>query len=332
MRPDFATGARNAVRACLNIGGQDRVCIIRDHARTEIADAIAEEAQGTGAAVRVWTMEDHTQRPATGFPGALADEINWFRPTASFFVGVGLKGELAFRRPMLELLADELRCRHGHMIGIDDTVMTDGMAADYDEIYRVTRKVYDIARQAERITVTTSLGTEMVATFSPSLKWVSSDGRYWEQGRWGNLPEGETFTCPVSVDGVVAAEEMGDWFTEKYGILSPPVRLVVKGGRLVSVETPDGQLSADISEYMAQHPNSNRTGEFAIGTNVGLSRIVGNFLQDEKFPGVHIAFGNPYGFETGADWDCPSHVDVLASHATVSVDGRTIMENGRFLV
>jgi leucyl aminopeptidase (aminopeptidase T) len=79
-------------------------------------------------------------------------------------------------------------------------------------------------------------------------------------------------------------------------LLSPPVRLVVKGGRLVSVETPDSQLSADIGEYMAQHPNSNRTGEFAIGTNVGLSRIVGNFLQDEKFPGVHIAFGNPYGF------------------------------------
>jgi leucyl aminopeptidase (aminopeptidase T) len=110
------------------------------------------------------------------------------------------------------------------------------------------------------------------------------------------------------------------------------MRLVVKGSRLVSVETPDVQLSADISEYMAQHPNSNRTGEFAIGTNIGLSRIVGNFLQDEKFPGVHIAFGNPYGIETGADWDCPSHVDVLASHATISVDGRPIMEQGRFTV
>ena len=83
---------------------------------------------------------------------------------------------------------------------------------------------------------------------------------------------------------------------------------------------------------MAQDPNSSRVGEFAIGTNVGLSEIVGNFLQDEKFPGVHIAFGDPYGFETGADWDCPWHVDVLASHATISVDGRNIMENGRFLV
>ena len=332
MRAEFAAGARNAVRACLNIGPQDRVCVIRDRPRTEIADAIAEESRATGAAVQVWTMEDHLQRPATSFPAALAEELARFRPTASFFIGTGLKGELSFRQPMLHLLADELHCRHGHMIGINDRVMTDGMAADYDLIYKVTRKVYEIARQAQRISVTTALGTDLVATFSPSLKWVSSDGRYWEQGRWGNLPEGETFTCPAAVDGVIAAEEMGDWFTEKYGMLSPAVRFVMQGGRVVSIETPDMQLAADIRDYMAQDPNSSRVGEFAIGTNVGLSEIVGNFLQDEKFPGVHVAFGDPYGFETGADWECPSHVDVLASHATISVDGRNIMENGRFLV
>jgi leucyl aminopeptidase (aminopeptidase T) len=277
-------------------------------------------------------MESHVSRPATSFPRSLADDVLHFAPTVSFFIGTGQKGELAFRKPMLELFTQELRTRHGHMIGINDLVMQDGMAADYDEIYRVTRQIHEIARQANKISVTTSLGTDLVATFSPSLKWIPCDGRYWEQGRWGNLPEGETFTCPHSVDGVIAAEEMGDWFTESYGLLSPPVRLVVKGGRLVSVETPDDRLSADIGEYMAQHPNSNRTGEFAIGTNVGLSRIVGNFLQDEKFPGVHVAFGNPYGYETGADWDCPSHVDVLASHANISVDGRLVMENGHFLV
>jgi len=332
MRQEFAAGARNAVRTCLNIGPLDRVCIIRDRPRQHIAEAIEEEAQAAGATVRTWTMEDHVSRPATSFPRSMADDILRFAPTASYFIGTGQKGELAFRMPMRELLTQQLHCRHGHMIGIDDLLMQDGMAADYEEIYRVTRQIYEIVRQAQKISVTTSLGTEVVATFSPTLKWIPCDGRYWEQGRWGNLPEGETFTCPQSVDGLIAAEEMGDWFTEKYGLLSPPVRLVVKGGRLVSVETPDDQLSADIREYTAQHPNSKRAGEFAIGTNVGLSRIVGNFLQDEKFPGVHIAFGNPYGFETGADWDCPSHVDVLASHATVAVDGSAIMENGRFLV
>ncbi len=332
MRADFAKGARNAVRVCLNIGPQDRVCIVRDRARTEIAEAIEEEAESTGAVVRAWTVEDHVARPATSLPRTLADEIIAFRPTASFFIGTGQKGELGFRKPLMYLVIDELRCRHGHMIGIDERLMTDGMAADYEQIFRTTRRVYEIARQARTITVTTSLGTELSATFSPALRWISSDGRYWEQGQWGNLPEGETFTCPLSVDGVIAAEEFGDWFAEKYGLLSPPVRIVIKGGRVASVEAAGDAMGADLREYLSQHPNSDRVGEFAIGTNIALTRIVGNFLQDEKLPGVHIAFGDPYGRETRADWACPSHVDALASHATVSVDGRIIMENGRFLV
>ena len=330
--PDLADGARNAVRTCLNISAPDRVCIIRDLPRLRIAEAIEQEAKSTGATVRNWTMEDVVERPAAGFPRALAEEITRFKPTASFFIGTGMRGELAFRQPMLRLLTDELRCRHGHMIGIDEQLMADGMAGDYEEIYRMTHRVYDLARQASTITVNTALGTDLVATFSRSLKWIPSDGRYWEQGRWGNLPEGETFTAPLSIDGLLVAEELGDWFTPKYGLLKPPVRLTIKGGRLVSIQTPDEELAKDFGEYTSQHPNSSRVGEFAIGTNVGLSRIVGNFLQDEKFPGVHIAFGDPYGRETGADWECPSHVDALASHATVSIDGQRVMENGRFLI
>ena len=332
MREEFAAGARNAVRTCLNIGPADRVFIIRDRPRLDIAEAIEEEATRAGASVRAWTIEDHSERPITSFPSSLGDEVTRFRPTASFYVGTGQEGELGFRKPMLQLLADQLRCRHGHMIGINAALMADGMAVDYDEVYRVTHKVYDIARHAQKISVQTSIGTDLVGTFTPSLKWIPSDGRYWEQGHWGNLPEGETFTCPQSVDGTLAAEELGDWFAEKYGQFKTPVRFVIKGGRIVSIEDGDTRILEDIRAYTAQHPNSNRVGEFAIGTNVGLTRIVGNFLQDEKFPGVHIAFGDPYGFETGADWSCPSHVDALASHATVAVDGRPIMENGKFLL
>jgi leucyl aminopeptidase (aminopeptidase T) len=131
---------------------------------------------------------------------------------------------------------------------------------------------------------------------------------------------------------VLVGEELGDWFTERYGLLSTPLRLVLRGGRLAGVEGGSDALRADLAEYMSTAPCSSRVGEFAIGTNVGLSRIVGNFLQDEKYPGVHVAFGDPYAFETGADWECPTHVDVLTSSTTVTVDGRAIMEDGRFLV
>src|SRR5260370_3302841 len=249
MRPEFAAGARNAVRTCLNIGPQDRVCIIRDRPRHHIAEAIEEQAQATAATVRTWTMEHHLSRPTTSFPRSIADEILTFAPTASYFIATGQKGELAFRMPMRELLTHQLQCRHGHMIGIDDLLMRDGMAAAYGEIYRVTRQIYEIARQAHTISVTTSLGTELVATFSPALKWIPCDGRYCEQGLCGNLPEGQTFTCPQSVDGLIAAEEMGDWFTEKYGLLSPPMRLEVKAGPLVSADTPDRHLPPATSQY-----------------------------------------------------------------------------------
>src|SRR5260370_4220068 len=101
---------------------------------------------------------------------------------------------------------------------------------------------------------------------------------------------------------------MGACYDEKCGSHWAWLGIKVRAGRMVSVETPDAQLAAEVREYMSQHPNSNRVGEFAVGTNVGLTRIVGNFLQDEKFPGGHIAFGDPYGIETKAEWACPSHV------------------------
>lgn len=333
MKPEYAIGARNAVEVCLGINSADRVCIIQDTGRIEIAGAVAETAERTGAAVRRWTMEDYGSRPLREFPRRLAEEISAFSPTASFYIGGSQPGELAFRKPMRELLVEQLRCRHGHMVGIEPRVMVEGMAADYEEIYRVTRRVYEIVRQAGRIEVATSIGTELVATFSPNLRWVPCDGRYREPGRWGNLPEGECFTCPLWLDGLLVGESMGDHFSEKYGLFQTPVRLHVKRGRVRQVEVPgDPALESEIRTYLAQASDSDRAGEFAIGTNVGLTSIIGNFLQDEKFPGVHVAFGDPYGAETGADWSCPSHVDVLASHADITVDGARIMEKGRFLV
>jgi leucyl aminopeptidase (aminopeptidase T) len=333
MLSEYAPGARSAVRTCLNVGPADRVVVISDRERADIETAIAEESRAAGAEVLVLTMEDWVERPARELPRRMVEEITGYRPTVSFYVGGSLPGELAFRRPMLELLPRELGCRHGHMVGIDRTLMLDGMTVDYEEVYRVTHRVHDIVRQAGRIEVTTRLGTELTATFTPRHRWIPCDGRFWEQGSWGNLPEGEVFTAPLSVDGVLVGEELGDHFAKKYGLFDEPVRLHVQGGRVRGVEMPSRpDIVAEIEGYLAQHPSSNRAGEFAIGTNVGLERIVGNFLQDEKFPGVHIAFGDPYGHETGADWECPSHVDVLASHADVWVDGRQVMRQGKLLV
>ena len=333
MRPEFAIGAHNAVHTCFGVTGADRVVVIQDRARAEIAEAIIDTVVATGAACAAWTMEDLGPRPLLEFPDGLREELIAFRPTVSYFIGGSEPGELAFRKPLMRLLVNELGCRHGHMVGIDETLMVDGLAVDYDEVYRVTHTVFDIVREARRISVTTALGTDLEATFSPDMRWIPCDGRYLTQGLFGNLPEGECFTAPERVDGLLVGESMGDHFDARYGIFTEPARFVLEGGWVREATMPGHpDIEHDIRAYLAQHPNSSRVGEFAIGTNVGLTRIIGNFLQDEKFPGVHIAFGDPYGVETGADWEAPSHVDVLASRATVVVDGQTIMRDGTFLV
>ena len=76
--------------------------------------------------------------------------------------------------------------------------------------------------------------------------------------------------------------------------------------------------------------NSNRVGEFAIGTNTGLTKLIYNLLQDEKFPGVHLAFGSPLPGKTGADWDSKAHVDGVIISPTIKVDDEMLMDKGRF--
>src|SRR2546425_166977 len=78
--------------------------------------------------------------------------------------------------------------------------------------------------------------------------------------------------------------------------------------------------------------DSDVVGEFAIGTNIELKDVIGQILQDEKYPGAHIAFGNPYGMHTGAEWYSSTHIDVVGRNFDIWVDGEQIMQSGQFLL
>ena len=92
------------------------------------------------------------------------------------------------------------------------------------------------------------------------------------------------------------------------------------------------ELEDEFWRYCHTDENSDRVGEFAIGTNVAVHDVIGNILQDEKIPGVHIAFGNPYGAHTGAEWGCSTHIDVVGTKFDIWADDRQIMSAGHFLI
>jgi leucyl aminopeptidase (aminopeptidase T) len=324
-------GAENAIR-CMGVTASDRVFIITDYARESIARQVVAAALDCHADVSVRFLEHYGERPLTVFSDDLRNDLIHAHPTVTYYIATAQPGEIAFRIPLLPFLAQELKVRHGHMIGIDEAVMADGMCADYDEVFSLTNQVYDLVRNAQTIHVTSAKGSDVTATFHKDWKWVPCHGRYHEQGHWGNLPEGEVFTAPATVDGVLVCDVLGDYFSEKYGVLKYPVVLTVKGGYVTDLASEDEALAQELRDYLFSTPNGNRAGEFAIGTLTSLKKLSGNLLQDEKMPGLHVAFGNPYPQFTGADWNAKIHVDVIPSCCTIEVDGRTIMRDGEFTI
>ena len=187
--------------------------------------------------------------------------------------------------------------------------------------------------KASSLTVRSPGGTSFVGHFDPSLEWVKTSGiisrRYWS-----NLPAGEVFTAPASVDGTFVCDgTAGDYFNGKYGDLSGnPMRLEISGGRLKTVECARKDLEREFWDYCHTDENSDRVGELAFGTNYALTEFIGILLQDEKFPGVHIAFGDPYGNQTHAKWSSRTHVDVLTRQCDVWIDNDQVIAAGRYLM
>ncbi len=324
-------GAENAIR-CMGVTAQDRVFILTDFQRETIARRVAAVALSLHADVTVHFLEHYGTRPLTVFSDELRNDLLHARPTVTYYIATAQPGEISFRIPLLPFLANELKVRHGHMIGIDENLMAEGMCADYDEVFRLTNQLYDLVHNAKTIHVTSAKGSDVTATFHPDWKWIPCHGRYHEQGKWGNLPEGEVFTAPATVDGVLVCEVLGDYFSEKYGVLAQPLTITVKDGYVIEVQSENTSLAQEVRDYLFSVPNGNRAGEFAIGTLTSLKQLSGNLLQDEKMPGLHVAFGNPYPQFTGADWDSQIHVDVIPTRCTIEIDGRVIMRDGTFIL
>ena len=332
-------GAKQAVVNCLKVVSGENIVIVTDRETEKLADALVTQAKGVGAEVQKFVMENYGERPADGskplaFPDEIAEAMN--NTQVSFYIAQGKKGELqTFRIPMLKIV-EEKNIRHGHMPGFNEKIMKQGMGADYAKIQEISAKVADVVKNAKEIRVITAAGTDLTATFDSKYKWVICDGDI-KAGHWSNLPDGEVFTAPTNANGKVVVDGcLGDFFTEKYGDLgSTPLSYELKDGRAVkgTVECKNQELKNEWEQYTFDtDENSNRLGEFAIGTNVGLTELIGNLLQDEKFPGIHLALGSPYPDKTGAEWESKAHNDGVLRNPTIIVDGTTIMENGKFTI
>jgi len=330
-------GAEQAVHKCLRVHPGENTILITDLSTAEIAEALLAEIRSVTPNVKLFVMEQFGGRPDDGStPLPFPDEIAraYESMTASIYAAAGKRGELkSFRSPMLRIVDAKPDLRHAHMPHITREIMETGMSADYDVVQRLSAQVHDIVRTASEIRVTSPAGTDFSARFNPGWRWIVSDGLITPE-EWKNLPDGEVFTCAQTATGRAVVDGcLGDYFSHEGTCETFPVTIDFADGvvtRISCGKRPD--LEAELVKYIAQDENASRIGEFAIGTNVGLDRLIGNLLQDEKFPGVHIALGHGYPEKTGSPWHSDAHLDVVMRNVTVEVDGRAIMRDGQFLI
>ena len=327
---DLLPGAHNAVNTCLAVRRGEHVALVADRASRAVAASLEQALIDAGADVRGLVIESVASRPITFAP---TEVLRAFEDAEAGILCVQPReGELPARMAIVGVI-ERRRIRYAHMVGVTPQIMREGMRADYLQVDRLSTQLCERMHRAKSLTVRTANGTDFRATFDHSLAWVKTSGlinaRYWS-----NLPAGEVFTTPGSVDGTFVCDgTAGDYFNAKYGTLdSTPLVLEIRDGRLTSARCDRADLERDFWNYCHTDENSDRVGELAFGTNLGLREMIGVLLQDEKVPGVHLAFGDPYGNQTHATWKSRTHVDVLTRHCDVWIDDEQVIAAGQYLL
>jgi aminopeptidase len=328
--PELIPGARNAINVCLQLKPQERITIITDIATREIAAALQTEVERVGSDYSLFVLEHHVRRPLKYMPEIILDDLA--RSQVSIFAAQTQQDELPARTQMTSVV-NKHKIRHGHMVNINRQIMLEGMRADFLKVDDLSERLVERARKAERIICKTRHGTEFEAELSPKLRWLKTSGII-TRDKWGNLPGGEIFTAPMNTNGVFVVDGVvGDYLCERFGDLeSNPLTIEVENNRIRSLKSENKDLQDEFRVYTSTDENSNRVGEFAIGTNTACTHVIGHILQDEKIPGVHIAFGHPYAEHTGANWVSKTHIDCVGRDFDIWFDGEQVMRAGKFMI
>jgi leucyl aminopeptidase (aminopeptidase T) len=302
--------------------------VIADEVSRGVAASLEQALEEQGARFTGLLLEDFGPRPMTAAPEPVLEALE--KTDVGVLCMTPRPGELGARMAIVRVV-ERRQIRYAHMVGVTPEIMQQGMCADYRKVDELSERLRKRMLRAEALTVKTGAGTSFSAHFDRQLDWVKTSGLISPK-YWSNLPAGEVFTTPATVDGTFVCDATaGDYFNGKYGDLqATPLVMEIERGRLVGVDCPRKDLEEEFWKYCHTDENSDRVGELAFGTNLGLSRMIGILLQDEKFPGVHIAFGDPYGSQTHANWKSRTHVDVLTRNCDVWIDEDQVIEKGHY--
>ncbi len=306
--------ADRAVNQALRLRKGEKFLLVTDAQKLEIAEALALCAKRAGAETTTYLMTE-TLRPITEPTRQFKELIRGADVTAYL-----LEGRFP-EKPFRGFMVAE-GSRHGRicmMPGLTRDMMERLVAIDFADMARFTKKVMRAMKDAEDVVIENAAGTK-IAFSVKGRAWRADVGDISKKGAHGNLPAGECFTAPVeeTFSGKIAIGLIDD----KLGRGT----MTFENGALVG---HTGAGVAEVIKTVGDDPTARIVGEFGIGTNKG-ARISPNMLEAEKaFGTVHFAIGDSYGLGRNKS---RFHFDALVDKVTITAKGRTIAQDGRFLI
>lgn len=305
------SAATTALDQCLALEAGETFLVVTDDKREPIGEALYEAAldlTDDASIVRYPPGPQHGAEPPDPVAGALAESDVFLAPTSKSITHTRARSK-----------ATESGARGATLPGITEEVFTVGLDADYDAIARECERMLQLVEGADEIKVTAPAGTDITFHIGDRL-WRDDTGIVHGAGDFSNLPAGEVFVSPESADGTYVVD----------GTIRP--HGVLESGRTVRFDVEDGFVTAVDDEAIREDletaaeavgRDAYNLAELGIGTNLGVSELVGSTLLDEKAAGtVHIAVGDDAGI--GGDTDAPIHMDGIIREPTVIVDGTEI--------
>jgi leucyl aminopeptidase (aminopeptidase T) len=303
--------AETAVRKCMRLQAGESCLVVTDDRRKAIGDAlyeVAAERTDDALLMQYPPGDQHGEEPPEQVAAAMKAHDVVLAPTTKSLSHTKARSE-----------ANAAGARVATLPGITEEVFVTGLDASYSDIKKHCGRIHSEVSGAENVRVQTDRGTDIV--FRPGdREWRQDTGIVHEAGEMSNLPAGEVFVSPETADGTFVV----DGTMMPHGLLDDgqTLEFEVEDGQVV--EVGDDAVREEIEAAAAEVGDAAyNLAELGIGTNVGVTDLVGSVLLDEKAAGtIHIAIGDDHAI--GGDTEAPIHLDGVLRDPTVSVDGEEI--------
>lgn len=312
--PDLGPAVSTVVRRCLDIKEGEVVLVVCDPRTMRIAEEFRGAAHDLGADAVLALMDEREidgNEPPRTIAGALNSCDVYIAPTTR-----SLSHTVARKR------ASDAGGRGATMPGVTEDMLARVMAIDFDAMAARCAAVAGLLDGGDEAHLTCPRGSDLRLDLR-DRRATADDGRLTDPGAFGNLPCGEGFIAPLSGQGTLVASSLAS-----LGLAEEPARLTVDDGHIVAAE---GELGSKFLRRLEAHGQAGTNlAELGVGTN-DRAQLTGKVLEDEKILGtVHIAFGASAGI--GGTVSVPIHLDAVVLDATLTVDARPVLDQGRYVL